>query len=164
MTTYDITTRKLTAVVRTDLSTAEVVNVVGHMSIALGLHLAHLGFGIGGHQPFIGDEFVTDGCGSRHRRCARYPLIVVQSRAAKLQRLVDEATALATENSDLVVMAFPRAMLDTAHDDDLERALAAVAQPDVIDYVGVMFAGPTAIVRDVLTPRHALWTNGPTSR
>jgi hypothetical protein len=164
MSSYDIADRKLTAVVRTDLSTAEVVNVVGHMSIALGLHLAHLGSGIGTQRPFIGEEFVHDGCGNTHRRCARYPLIVVQSRAAKLQRLVDEANALAKENSELVVMAFPRAMLATAHDEDLERALAAVTRPDLIDYVGVMLAGPTAIVRDALTPRHALWTDRPSSR
>ena len=151
---YDIGNYKISAVVRSDLTNSETVNVVGHMALAAGLHAAHLGHGVGGVAPIIGQEFVHDGRGGPHRSCARYPLIVLQVKASKLGSLVEQAHTAAGRGS-IVVVDFPRAMYETAHDRDLKAALAAT--PDgQLDHLGVILLGAVEDVQR-LCGKLSLW-------
>ncbi|WP_344444515.1 DUF2000 domain-containing protein, partial [Kitasatospora nipponensis] len=109
---YDYRARKITAVLASDLAPGVALNVLGHLSVALGAHA---------DDTLMGRPLLLDGSGGRHLGIARYPVVVTRAKRARIRRLVDEAK----QQPDLLCCDYPEQMLTTGHDVELAAALAA---------------------------------------
>ena len=118
------------------------LNVLGHMSLALGASLG---------SDLLGKSHLSDASGILHAGIAKYPLIILQATRSEVRETVEKAR----QCSQLIFVDFPEQMLRTGHDRELRAALG-VADEAKINYLGVLVYGDTAAINDLTRAFH-LW-------
>lgn len=141
--TYDLHSHKIVGIVSSKEEPHVALNVLGHLGIALGAAVEH--------QELMGRATLMDASGIAHFGIARYSFVAKSARPSKLHQAIERARA----SAHVMVVDYPRAMLDTGHDDELAAALGAMEESS-IDYLGAILFGPTADV-DEVCGKFTLW-------
>ncbi len=140
---YDLKSHKIVAIVSSKEPAHVALNVVGHLGIALGALVPR--------GDLMGRPTLVDKSGIAHPGIARYSFIVKAARPTKLY----QAITAARDSSDVTMVDYPRAMLDTGHDDELNAMIEAATETD-LDYLGAMLFGPSTAV-DEICGKFTLW-------
>ncbi len=122
-------TQKTVALLSTELDISTALNIVGHLSVAIG--------------AACGDELIhsaryVDASGCSHLGVSAWPFIVLKTRPAKLRAALEHVRSM----PGLVFADYPRQVLTTSTDPELASALAVAADRD-LEYLGLMAHGPS---------------------
>jgi hypothetical protein len=139
---YNYESCKIVGVLSSKVDPAVALNVLSHLSVALGINLGAV---------IRGREWLQDATGVLHLGISKFPIIITKAKQGKLRGAIAEAKA----NPRIVVADFPLEMLETGHDDELAAALAGKPE-NQIEYLGAMIYGPGVEV-DKITGRFSLW-------
>ncbi len=141
---YDLHANKIIGIVSNKIEPHIALNVVGHLGIALGSALDE--------NDVMGRTTHIDASGISHPGISRYSLVVKTARPAKLH----EAIVKARNADGIFVFDYPKAMLETGHDDDLAAAIESSSE-EQLDYLGALLFGPTPVL-DEICGRYMLWS------
>lgn len=131
---YNYREKKIVAVVDSKVDIGVALNVVGHLSVALGAYGTDL----------MGRAVLYDESNVPHMGISRYPLIITKSNSSKIRAAIQKAKC----NSNLTVADYPLQMLETGHDDELAERLKQTPEEN-IQYLGALFFGPTNEVNEI---------------
>lgn len=141
---YNYNNKKTVLVLSSSLEPAIALNVVGHLSIALGAYIDN--------DELMGRKELLDKSGVKHIGISKYPVIATKLKPSKMKTLIDNVK----ENyPDIFVVDYPSAMLTTGHDDELSEVLSNIETVD-IDYYGVLLYGEMSKINE-LTGKFSLW-------
>ncbi len=114
---------------------------------------AQLGASMGFHgKEHMGQEWLTDKSGIRHRGMLCHPLEVFKAKVAQLR----EALNKAREIPELLVVDCPAALMETAGDQELAETLEAMDEQE-IDYLGILIHGPRDTVESLCGKLRQWW-------
>lgn len=139
---YSYADRKIVVVVQKSVDTWVALNIVGHLSVALGATRG---------TELMGRKELHDASGEAHAGIAKYPLVILAAQRIKLARAIAAAKLI----PDIVVADYPRQMLETGHDDELAEAMA-MSKAEQVEYLGALFYGPSELVSQI-TGKFSLW-------
>lgn len=134
--------RKIVAVIASNVSAEEALNVIGHLAVAVGKY---------SDAEIMGRPVITDKSGVEHMGISQFPFIVTKVKAGKLKNAIEKAKS----NPNLLVADYPREILETRTDDDLADAIEA-KENDKFEYMGAIIYGNTKDV-DEITGKFPLW-------
>lgn len=134
--------RKIVAVIASNVSAEEALNVIGHLAVAVGKY---------SDAEIMGRPVITDKSGVEHMGISQFPFIVTKVKAGKLKNAIEKAKS----NPNLLVADYPREILETRTDDDLADAIEA-KENDKFEYMGAIIYGNTKDV-DEITGKFSLW-------
>lgn len=134
--------RKIVAVIASNVSAEEALNVIGHLAVAVGKY---------SDAEIMGRPVITDKSGVEHMGISQFPFIVTKVKAGKLKNAIEKAKS----NPNLLVADYPREILETRTDDDLTDAIEA-KENDKFEYMGAIIYGNTKDV-DEITGKFSLW-------
>lgn len=140
--TYEYRERKTVAVLFEKLEVPTAFNVLGHLAQAIGAHA---------DSKLMGRLSLTDRTGIQHQGIARYGFIILRANASKIRQAIVQGRA----TPNLLMVDFPRQMLDTRHDDELAGWLLE-AEEASLEYLGVAFHGRTEDI-DAICRKFSLW-------
>jgi len=143
MVAYSYKAKKIVTVLSSSLETGVALNVLGHLALALG---AHVNF-----NEIMGRQELFDASGIEHKGIARYPFIITKAKSSKINQLVRELR----QRNDIVMVDYPKQMLETGHDDELAKALSK-APESTIEYLGFIIFGNTEDINKY-TGKFSLW-------
>ncbi|MDB5264909.1 MAG: hypothetical protein JWN64_480 [Parcubacteria group bacterium] len=141
--TYDFKARKIIAIISDSLEPWQAMNVLGHMAIAIGANK---------DGELMGRSVLKDGSGIKHAGIARFGFVIKKGSSAKIADLIGKARTM----EDLLLVDFPREMLDTRHDDKLNDSMAGKQESD-FEYLGATLYGATEAIR-ILTEEFQLYS------
>ncbi len=141
--TYEYKDRKIVCVVSDTLETWQAMNVIGHLAVGLGANK---------DDSLMGREVLTDASGIDHKGIARYGFIIKKGNSASIR----EVLKVSRENKNIIVLDFPKEMLDTSHDDELSDWVSKKEEKD-FEYLGAIFYGPSTDINS-LTKSFPLWS------
>ncbi len=141
---YDYRAKKTVITIASELAPGLAGNVIGHLALAIGHHVA---------DADMGKHPLVDATGVEHTGISRYPVIVVTVKSARLRKLLAEAR----EITGLLLADYPEQMLSTGHDDELSTAIAAASE-ESLRYLGVALHGDAEQLKQ-LTGKFSLWGN-----
>lgn len=141
--TYEYKDRKIVCIVSGHLETWQAMNVIGHLAVGLGANK---------DDYLMGRENLTDASGIHHKGIARYGFIIKKGEPATIR----DVLRAARDNKSIIVLDFPREMLDTSHDDDLFDSVLKKKE-EHFEYLGAIFYGPSTDVNS-LTRVFPLWS------
>ena len=139
---YDYKEKKIVAVLASNLETGVAMNVLGHLALSIGAYA---------DKSIMGRRILTDAYGTNHLGIAKYPFIVTKVKPGRLRKAIEEARA----EGNLLISDYPKQMLETGHDDELEIALKVVQESN-IEYLGAIFYGLTENINKI-TGKFSLW-------
>ncbi|MGE4351319.1 MAG: DUF2000 domain-containing protein [Bdellovibrionales bacterium] len=139
---YDYRAKKVVAVLSSTLETGTAMNVLGHLSVAIGAYA---------DGSLMGKAKLTDASGTDHIGISRYPVIITKVKPSRLRQFIEEARAC----PDLLLVDFPQEMLDTGHDDDLAESILAKEEKDMA-YLGAIVFGDSEKIQP-LSGKFMLW-------
>lgn len=140
--TYEYKERKIVCIVSEHLETWQVANIVGHLGIALGARK---------DQHLMGKEVLLDSSGVVHKGIARYGFIIKKGNPKSISEVINKGR----ENKNILLLDFPREMLETHHDDELADALSK-KETSEIEYLATLLYGRADDV-NALTKEFPLW-------
>ncbi len=126
-----------------DIEQWQAMNVLGHMAVGLGAKK---------DDVLMGRDTLVDRSGVVHAGISRYGLVIKEGSSADIVSVVHDAKA----EEGVIIVDFPRQMLDTKHDDELALALETSEEHD-LEYLGVLLYGPSEQVNR-LTKSFKLWS------
>lgn len=138
---YDYKEKKIVIVLDSKLEMGVALNVVGHLSMALGYHA----------ENHMGRKNLSDASNGLHLGISRYPIIITKAKGGKLRNGLLKAKA----SSNVLVVDYPSIMYETEHDDELADALSSLSE-DSIEYYGFIMYGKTEEV-DGISGKFSLW-------
>lgn len=139
---YDYGERKIVATLVSNIPPEVALNVIGHLAISIGAYA---------DNNLMGRSNIVDKSGVSHKGISKYPFIITQTKLEKLR----EAITKARENNDILMIDFPKQMLITEHDDELEKTLKSNFEPE-LEYLGAIFYGKSKDVNKI-TGNFSLW-------
>jgi hypothetical protein len=139
---YVYSEMKIVIILDKQLESWIALNVVGHLSVALGAL---------SESELMGRHELLDASGVTHRGISKYPLVVLSARKDKLLEVVTVARSL----PELFVGDYPKEMLVTGHDDELCQAIS-LKSFDQLEYLGVLLFGPTEVISKI-TSKFSVW-------
>ncbi|GJQ61147.1 MAG: DUF2000 domain-containing protein [Calditrichaeota bacterium] len=139
---YDYSGKKIVAVLASNLEIGIAFNVLGHIALSMGAYA---------EDDIMGRKELCDKSGINHFGISKYPFIITKVKPGRLKRLVNEAR----EANDLLMIDYPKEMLDTAHDDELADQISQKENSD-IEYLGAVIYGDSKTVSS-LTGKFMLW-------
>ena len=134
--------RKIVAVIASNVSAEEALNVIGHLAVAVGKY---------SDAEIMGRPVITDKSGVEYMGISQFPFIVTKVKAGKLKNAIEKTKS----NPNLLVADYPREILETRTDDDLADAIEA-KENDKFEYMGAIIYGNTKDV-DEITGKFSLW-------
>lgn len=134
--------KKIVAILATNVDVSTALNVIGHLSIAIGKYSG---------QEIMGEPILLDKSNIQHLGISRFPFIVTKVKPEKLKN----AIAMAKENPNLLVADYPKDMLETRTDEELVTSIKA-KENEKLEYLGAIIYGNTNEV-DAITGRFQLW-------
>lgn len=140
--TYNYKQKKIVAVINSEIEQWQALNVLGHMSVALGSNK---------DEDLMGREVLTDKSGFNHKGIARFGFIIKKGISDDIVKLIE----IAKDNIDITLIDFPQEMLDTRHDDELHDSIKMKNTED-FRYLGCLIYGPTEVV-DKMSKGFKLW-------
>ncbi len=134
--------RKIVGILASNVEPATALNVIGHLAVAIGKY---------SDAEIMGREKLIDKSGIAHTGISQFPVIITKVKAGKLKTAIEKAKTC----PELLVVDYPREMLDTRTDDDLAAAIAN-KENQQIEYLGAMFYGDAKQI-DEITGKFQLW-------
>lgn len=141
--TYEYKDRKIVCVVSDNLETWQAMNVIGHLAVGLGANK---------DENLMGRDILADASGVDHKGIARYGFIIKKGNPASIRGVLEASR----QNKNIIVLDFPREMLDTSHDDELSDWISKKEEWD-FEYLGAILYGPATDVNS-LTKNLPLWS------
>ncbi len=134
--------RKIVAVLATTVEPSVALNVIGHLSIAIGNY---------SDSEIMGKSIIMDKSTIPHLGISRFPFIVTKVKASKLKIAIDKAKS----NPNLLVADYPKDMLETRTDEELVASIGK-KENDQLEYLGAIIYGDTKEVNEI-TGKFQLW-------
>lgn len=139
---YDYSEKKVVAVLASNLEVGIAMNTLGHMAIALGAYA---------DKNLLGRPTLIDASGVKHTGIGKYPVIITKVKPGRLRRFIEEAR----KEGGLFLIDYPKEMLDTDHDDHLEKSISAKEEQNM-EYIGAMVYGAAKTIQS-LSGNFTLW-------
>lgn len=134
--------KKIVGIIATNVDVAVALNVIGHLSVAIGKY---------SDDEIMGKSIITDKSGINHLGISKFPFIVTKVRAGKLKAAIEKAK----NNPNLLVADYPKDMLETRTDDELVASINA-KENEKLEYLGAVIYGNTEDVNEI-TGKFQLW-------
>lgn len=134
--------KKIVGIIATNVDPSVALNVIGHLSIAIGKY-SDLGI--------MGKARITDQSQVEHLGISRFPFIITKVKASKLKNAIEKAK----ENPNLLVADYPKDMLETRTDEELVASISSKTH-EQLEYMGAVIYGDTQDV-DEITGKFQLW-------
>lgn len=134
--------KKIVGILATNVDAATSLNVIGHLSIAIGKY---------SDKEIMGEPIITDKTNIEHMGISRFPFIVTKVKAGKLKTAIEKAKS----NPNLLVADYPKEMLETRTDEELVKAINK-KENEQLEYMGAIIYGNTKDV-DEITGKFQLW-------
>lgn len=134
--------KKIVGIIATNVDASVALNVIGHLSIAIGKY---------SDNEIMGKSVIHDKSNVEHLGISRFPFIVTKVKAGKLKSAIDKAKG----NPNLLVADYPRDMLETRTDEELIASMNG-KENDQLEYLGAIIYGNTKDV-DEITGKFQLW-------
>lgn len=134
--------KKIVAILATNVDVSTALNVIGHLSLAIGKYSG---------QEIMGEPILLDKSNIQHLGISRFPFIVTKVKSGKLKN----AIAMAKENPNLLVADYPKDILETRTDEELVTSIKA-KENEKLEYLGAIIYENTEDV-NAITGRFQLW-------
>ena len=134
--------KKIVGIIASNVEPSVALNVIGHLSVAIGKYL---------DKEIMGQPIITDKTGINHLGISKFPFIITKVKAGKLKNAID----MAKRNSNLLVADYPKDMLETRTDDELIESISG-KENDKLEYLGAVIYGDTKDVNEI-TGKFQLW-------
>ena len=134
--------KKIVGIIRSNIDPAVALNIIGHLSVSIGKY---------SDKEIMGKEVIIDKSGVKHIWISKFPFIITKVKAGKLKTAID----MAKDNPKLLVVDYPKDMLDTREDIELVNSISS-KENDKLEYLGAVIYGDTEEV-DKITGKFQLW-------
>ena len=134
--------KKIVGIIATNVEAAIALNVIGHLSVAIGKY---------SDSEIMGKPIITDKTGVDHLGISQFPFIITKVKPSKLKATIEKAKS----NSNLLVADYPREMLETRTDEELVTAIGE-KDNEQLEYLGAIIYGNTEDVNEI-TGKFQLW-------
>lgn len=134
--------KKIVGIVASNVEPAVALNVIGHLAVSIGKNSG---------DEIMGKSIITDKSGVNHLGISQFPFIITKVKAGKLKNTID----IAKSNPNLLVVDYPKDMLDTRTDNELVASISS-KENDKLEYLGAIIYGDTKDV-DEITGKFSLW-------
>ena len=134
--------KKIVGIIASNVEPSIALNVIGHLSVAIGKY---------SENEIMGEPTITDKSGIEHLGISKFPFIITKVKQGKLKTTID----LAKSNPNLLVADYPKDMLDTKTDEELVLSINN-KENDKLEYLGAVIYGDTKDVNDI-TGKFQLW-------
>lgn len=134
--------KKIVGIIATNVDASVALNVIGHLSIAIGKY---------SEKEIMGKPIITDKSGIEHMGISRFPFIVTKVKPSKLFAAIEKAKS----NPNLLVADYPKDMLETRTDDELVASISS-KENNQLEYLGAIIYGSTKEVNEI-TGKFQLW-------
>ena len=134
--------KKIVAVLSTTVEPSVALNVIGHLAISIGKY---------SDKEIMGQKIIADKSGINHLGISKFPFIITKVKPGKLRNAIDKAKS----NPNLLVVDYPKDMLDTRTDKELIESINS-KENDKLEYMGAIFYGDTKDVNEI-TGKFQLW-------
>lgn len=134
--------KKIVGIIATNVEASVALNVIGHLSIAIGKY---------SNNEIMGKPIITDKSGVNHMGISKFPFIITKVKPEKLKNAIEKAKS----NPNLLVADYPRDMLDTRTDEELVASISS-KDNDKLEYLGAIIYGDTNDVNEI-TGKFQLW-------
>lgn len=134
--------KKIIGIIRSNIDPAVALNIIGHLSVSIGKY---------SDKEIMGKEVIIDKSGVKHIGISKFPFIITKVKAGKLKTAID----MAKDNPKLLVVDYPKDMLDTREDIELVNSISS-KENDKLEYLGAVIYGDTEEV-DKITGKFQLW-------
>ena len=134
--------KKIVGIIRSNIDPAVALNIIGHLSVSIGKY---------SDKEIMGKEVIIDKSGVKHIGISKFPFIITKVKAGKLKTAID----MAKDNPKLLVVDYPKDMLDTREDIELVNSISS-KENDKLEYLGAVIYGDTEEV-DKITGKFQWW-------
>jgi len=134
--------KKIVGIIATNVDPTIALNVIGHLAIAIGKY---------SNSEIMGKPIITDKSGINHVGISQFPFIVTKVKTTKLKSAIDKAK----ENPNLLIVDYPKDMLETRTDNDLVKSIES-KENNELEYLGAIIYGNTDDVNEI-TGKFQLW-------
>lgn len=134
--------RKIVGIIATNVDVAVALNVIGHLSIAIGKY---------SDKEIMGKPVINDKSNVEHLGISKFPFIVTKVKPSKLRTAIEKAKS----NPNLLVADYPKDMLETRTDEELVESVGK-KNSDELEYLGAIIYGNTEDVNEI-TGKFQLW-------
>ncbi len=134
--------KKIVGIIASNVSAPVALNVIGHLSVAIGKYA---------EADIMGKPVLMDKSGVPHLGISQFFFIVTKVKTSKLKETIHKAKS----NPNLLVADYPKEMLETRTDAELVDAIAQ-KENDALEYLGAIIYGNTEDVNEI-TGRFQLW-------
>lgn len=134
--------KKIVGIIASNVEPSVALNVIGHLAVSIGKY---------SDNEIMGKSIITDKSGVNHVGISKFPFIITKVKAGKLKTTID----IAKSNPNLLVVDYPKEMLDTRTDDELVSSVEA-KENDKLEYLGAVIYGNTKDVNEI-TGKFQLW-------
>jgi len=133
--------KKITIVLREDVSSWKLANTIGHIAAYLGNKM---------NAPFDTGEYYVSKDGINFPRNSQFPVVALKAAKDELESL-----AIKVRGTNLSWIVYVQEMIDMADDEELAKALSSIGTEDM-DILGVGIFGPKDELKE-LTGKFRLW-------
>ena len=112
--------KKIVGIIRSNIDPAVALNIIGHLSVSIGKY---------SDKEIMGKEVIIDKSGVKHIGISKFPFIITKVKAGKLKTAID----MAKDNPKLLVVDYPKDMLDTREDIELVNSISS-KENDKLEY------------------------------
>ena len=116
--------KKIVGIIRSNIDPAVALNIIGHLSVSIGKY---------SDKEIMGKEVIIDKSGVKHIGISKFPFIITKVKAGKLKTAID----MAKDNPKLLVVDYPKDMLDTREDIELVNSISS-KENDKLEYLGAV--------------------------
>ena len=92
--------KKIVGIIATNVEASVALNVIGHLSVAIGKY---------SDSEIMGKSILVDKSNKEHLGISRFPFIITKVKSSKLKTAIEKAKS----NPNLLVADYPKEMLET---------------------------------------------------
>lgn len=134
--------KKIVGIIATNVEASVALNVIGHLSVAIGKY---------SDSEIMGKSILVDKSNKEYLGISRFPFIITKVKSSKLKTAIEKAKS----NPNLLVADYPKEMLETRTDEELVSAVASKEEAQ-LEYLGAVIYGNTEDVNEI-TGKFQLW-------
>ena len=125
-------TKKFVAVINKDLEKSVAMNILGHMSVAMGNYA----------EDYLGVDNFEDSSGETHNAMPRHPFIILKASIEEINNIYKNA-----KNSELTVVSAPEEVYTTYTDEEFVGQVSQKSAEE-IQYYGICLYGDVEKVNE----------------
>lgn len=134
--------KKIVGIIASNVEPSVALNVIGHLSISIGKY---------SENEIMGQSVIIDKSAIKHLGISQFPFIITKVKPGKLKNAIE----MAKNNPKLLVVDYPKDMLDTRTDEELVSSISS-KENEKLEYLGAVIYGDTKDV-DEITGKFQLW-------